>query len=91
MKYSRILRSDDLEKFGVTGSDTNKLALKEMLDYIQIKYGRSGRVLLSDLKNRFTIKPYGWKDMTISGLVAILYIKRRDQTPLPVRTLVQRP
>ena len=71
----RILRSDDLEKFGVTGSDTNKLALKEMLDYIQLKYGRSGRVLLSDLKERFTKKPYGWKDMTISGLVAILYIR----------------
>jgi len=71
----RILRSDDLEKFGVTGSDTNKLALKEVLDYIQLKYGRSGRVLLSDLKDRFTKKPYGWKDMTISGLVAILYIR----------------
>ncbi|MDQ1254372.1 MAG: hypothetical protein QG646_3603, partial [Euryarchaeota archaeon] len=71
----RILRSDDLEKFGVTGSDTNKLALKEMLEYIQIKYGRSGRVLLSDLKDRFTKKPYGWKEMTISGLVAILYIR----------------
>jgi KAP family P-loop domain len=71
----RVLRSDDLEKFGVTGSDTNKLALKEMLDYIQLKYGRSGRVLLSDLKERFTKKPYGWKDMTISGLVAILYIR----------------
>ena len=71
----RVLRSDDLEKFGITGSDTNKLALKEMLDYIQLKYGRSGRVLLSDLKERFTKKPYGWKDMTISGLVAILYIR----------------
>ncbi|KKG09807.1 BREX system P-loop protein BrxC [Methanosarcina sp. 2.H.A.1B.4] len=71
----KVLRSDDLEKFGVTGSDTNKLALKEVLDYIQMKYGRSGRVLLSDLKDRFTKKPYGWKDMTISGLVAILYLR----------------
>ncbi len=71
----KILRSDDLEKFGVTGSDTNKLALKEVLDYIQLKYGKSGRVLLSDLKERFTKKPYGWKDMTISGLVSILYIR----------------
>ena len=71
----RILHSDDLEKFGVTGNDTNKLALKETLDYIQLKYGRSGRVLLSDLKDRFMKKPYGWKDMTISGLVAILYIR----------------
>ncbi|KKH46858.1 BREX system P-loop protein BrxC [Methanosarcina sp. 1.H.A.2.2] len=71
----RVLRSDDLEKFGVTGSDINRLALKEVLDYIQLKYGRGGRVLLSDLKDRFTKKPYGWKDMTISGLVAILYLR----------------
>ena len=71
----RVLRSDDLEKFGVTGSDTNKLALKETLEYIQLKHGRSGRVLLSDLKDRFMKKPYGWKDMTISGLVATLYLR----------------
>lgn len=71
----RVLRSDDLERFGVGGSEINRLALKEVLDYIQLKYGRSGRVLLSDLKERFTKKPYGWKDMTISGLVAILYLR----------------
>ncbi len=71
----RVLRSDDLEKFGVTGSDINRLALKEVLDYIQLKYGRSGRVLLSDLKEHFTKKPFGWKEMTISGLVAILYLR----------------
>ena len=76
----RVLRSDDLEKFGVTGSDINRLALKEVLDYIQLKYGRSGRVLLSDLKERFTKKPYGWKDMTISGLVAILYSEKRSNS-----------
>ncbi|MGB9929835.1 MAG: BREX system P-loop protein BrxC [Methanosarcina sp.] len=71
----RILLSDDLEKYGVTGSDTNKLALKEVLEYIQLKSSRGGRILLSDLKNRFTVKPYGWKDMTISGLVAVLYTR----------------
>ncbi|MGD9776322.1 MAG: BREX system P-loop protein BrxC [Methanosarcina sp.] len=71
----RVLRSDDLERFGVEGSEINRLALKEMLDYIQLKYGRSGRVLLSDLKERFMKKPYGWKEMTISGLVAILYLR----------------
>ncbi|WP_292374247.1 BREX system P-loop protein BrxC [Methanosarcina sp. UBA411] len=69
----KLLRSDDLEKFGVTGSETNRLALKEMLDYIRLKHGRNGRVLLSDLKEHFTKKPYGWKDMTVSGLVATLY------------------
>ncbi len=71
----RVLRSDDLERFGVEGSDINRLALKEVLDYIQIKSGRSGRVLLSDLMGRFKKKPCGWKEMTISGLVATLYFR----------------
>jgi hypothetical protein len=71
----RVLRLDDLEKFGASGSDTNKLALKEMLDYIQMRHSRNVRVVLKDLKDRFTKKPYGWKEMTISGLVATLYIR----------------
>jgi hypothetical protein len=71
----KILRSDDLERFGNADSETNKLALKEVFEYIQIKASRGGRVLLSDLKSRFMVKPYGWKDLTISGLVAVLYIR----------------
>ncbi|MDD4126516.1 MAG: BREX system P-loop protein BrxC, partial [Methanomicrobium sp.] len=33
----RLLKSDDLEKFGVGKSETNNLALNEMLNYISIK------------------------------------------------------
>jgi hypothetical protein len=69
----RVLRSDDLEKFGIGRSETNKQALKEVLDYVDIRTEKNDTVVLKELKNRFTGKPYGWKDMTISGLVATLF------------------
>lgn len=69
----RILRSDDLEKFGIGKSDTNKLALSEVLNYVSIRYEKNTTVVLKDLKEHFIKKPYGWKDMTISGLIATLF------------------
>ncbi|AKB74615.1 hypothetical protein MSLAZ_1354 [Methanosarcina lacustris Z-7289] len=80
----RVLRSDDLEKYGIKDSETNKFALNDLFEYIKIRYERSGRVIFKDVKEHFMKKPYGWKEMTISGLVAVLYmreeIKLRSQT-----------
>ena len=70
----RILRSDDLEKFGVEKGETNKLAMNEVRDYISIRDERNTTVVLKDLKEHFMRKPYGWKDMTISGLIATLFV-----------------
>ena len=68
----RILTSSDLERYGLPEGETNKLALREMLDYLSIRNEQNKRVLLKDLKERFGRKPYGWKSFTISGLVAML-------------------
>ena len=83
----RVLKSDDLEKFGVGKSETNKLALDEMLNYISIRDERNNTVVLKDLKEHFMRKPYGWKDLTVSGLVATLFVAeevklRYQKTPL---------
>ncbi len=69
----RILRSDDLEKFGIGDSETNKLALEEVFNYITIRDERNTTVVLKDLKDHFMRKPYGWKDMTITGIIATLF------------------
>ncbi len=69
----KILRSDDLEKYGVKNI-TNKIARDEILDYLKINQERNTRVYLSYIKEKFMRKPYGWKDMTISGLVALLFV-----------------
>jgi len=83
----RVLKSDDLEKFGVGKSETNKLALDEMLNYISIRDERNNTVVFKDLKEHFMRKPYGWKDLTVSGLVATLFVAeevklRYQKTPL---------
>ncbi|MDA0525425.1 BREX system P-loop protein BrxC [Methanococcoides alaskense] len=69
----KILRSNDLEKYGIGKSDTNKRALKEVLDYVDIRTEKNDNVVLKEVKSRFSGKPYGWNDLTISGLVATLF------------------
>ncbi|MBN2489152.1 MAG: BREX system P-loop protein BrxC [Methanosarcinaceae archaeon] len=76
----RILKADDLEKFGAGKSDTNQLALREILDYLNIKHQKNDVVVLQDIKDKFRRKPYGWNEMTISGLVATLFA--RDEIKL---------
>ena len=70
----KVLRSDDLERFGIETSAINKLALDEVLNYITIRDEKNTTVVLKGLKEHFMKKPYGWKDMTISGLVATLFV-----------------
>ena len=70
----RILRSDDLEKFGVEKGETNKLAMNEVRDYISIRDEKNTTIVLKYLKGHFMRKPYGWKDLAISGLIATLFI-----------------
>jgi len=69
----KILKNDDLEKYGVK-NETNKIAREEILEHLKIEQERNNKVYLNYIKEKFTRKPYGWKDMTISGLVALLYV-----------------
>jgi len=70
----QLLKSDDLEKFGFGKSETNKLALDEVLNYINIHDERKTPVILGEFKEKFMKKPYGWKSTTISGLIVTLFM-----------------
>jgi len=72
-----LLKGTDLEKFGFGESSTNKMALNELNAYIKRKHDNKSRLLLRDIKERFQRKPYGWKPITISGLVATLFISEK--------------
>lgn len=87
----RVLRSDDLEKFGIKDSETNKFALNDLFEYIKIRHERSGRIVLKDVKEHFMKKPYGWKEMTISGLVAVLYMREEIKLRSQARYIVNDP
>ena len=70
----RLLKTNDLEKFGLGRSETNELALNEILSYISIRDERKIPVVFSELRDHFMGKPYGWKNYTVSGLVATLFM-----------------
>ena len=71
-----VLASDDIGQQGLklNGEEGNPLAIKELRDYLHLKASVE-RVLLSDVVDRFTGIPWGWKpDWEVVLLVARLYM-----------------
>jgi hypothetical protein len=71
-----ILAVDNVgqSSFVLGGEEGNPLALNEMREYLQLKASQS-RVLLSDVVDRFSGAPWGWKpDWEVVLLIARLYM-----------------
>jgi hypothetical protein len=71
-----ILAADDIGQQGLKleGEEGNPLALKELREYLHLK-ASSERVLLSDVVDRFTGIPWGWKpEWEVVLLVARLFM-----------------
>ncbi len=70
----KIFNSDG-DNSTLRDKSVNENALLDILDFVKINFKANRSISLSDIKSRFYKKPYGWKDMTISGLVAMLLKK----------------
>lgn len=71
-----VLNADDIGQHSLVmgGDEGNPIALKEMRDYLQLK-AASERVLLSDVVDRFTAIPWGWKpEWEVVLLIARLFM-----------------
>ena len=71
-----VLASDDIGQHGfkLDGEEGNHLAIKEMREYLHLK-ASAERVLLSDVVDRFTGIPWGWKpEWEVVLLVARLFM-----------------
>lgn len=71
-----VLASDDIGQHGfkLDGEEGNHLAIKEMRGYLHLK-ASAERVLLSDVVDRFTGVPWGWKpEWEVVLLVARLFM-----------------
>jgi len=55
-------------------TDILKVLRSDDLERFTIRDEKNTTVVLKGLKEHFMKKPYGWKDMTISGLVATLFV-----------------
>lgn len=68
-----ILRRNS-EQLTIDGgsSNANELAVKEVMDFISLQDSIQKQVRVKTILDRFKDKPYGWKDLDISGLIAEL-------------------
>ena len=68
------LLSDDVAQgqFGLEGSESNPEAYKEVRQYIDLCFAKNHKVLLDELVEKFTRKPYGWPDWEVVLLIAKL-------------------
>lgn len=69
-----LLHSDDITQQGLEldGDTANSQALKEAEQYITLRASGNDRILVSELLNRFSKRPYGWPDTEILILLAQL-------------------
>jgi hypothetical protein len=71
-----VLAADTIgqQGLGLDGEEGNPLAIKELRDYLQLK-ASAERVLLSDVVDRFTGIPWGWKpEWEVVLLIARLFM-----------------
>lgn len=86
-----VLTMDDISQsqLDLDGDEGNKLALEEVEQYIaQLASGHKHSLLVSDLLERFTKRPYGWPDAEVLLLLGRLAAAgrldfRANQTRLP--------
>ena len=73
-ELSAVLTADDIGQMGLslTGEEGNPQAIKEVAQYIDLKAHGTDRILVSDLVDRFSKRPFGWPDAEILLLIGRL-------------------
>ncbi|WFB59694.1 BREX system P-loop protein BrxC [Paenibacillus sp. BR1-192] len=73
-----ILRRNN-EQLTIDGgsSNANELAVKEVMDFISLQDSIQKQIRVKTILDRYKDKPYGWKDLDISGLIAELMKEQR--------------
>ncbi|WP_417438948.1 BREX system P-loop protein BrxC [Idiomarina sp.] len=74
-----VLTSDDTtqDALDLDGEAVNAEAIKEIEQFLAIKYDRNEKVFLTDIETRFTRRPYGWPTNEILLIVARLGLAGR--------------
>lgn len=91
-ELSAVLTVDDIGQMGLAldGEEGNPQAVKDVDQYIALKASGTERIVVSDIVDRFTARPYGWPDAEILLIVARLAAAgkitfQRGGGTLPVR------
>jgi hypothetical protein len=71
-----VLLSNDIGqyKLDIEGTEGNAQALKEMKNFIDLSMIKNQSILLNELVDRFSGRPYGWPDLEVVLLIARLFV-----------------
>ncbi|KRE50663.1 BREX system P-loop protein BrxC [Paenibacillus sp. Soil724D2] len=74
-----LLLKSNTEQMTIDGTKTNanELAVKEVMDFISLQDSIQKQIRVKMILDRFKDKPYGWKDLDISGVIAELMKEQR--------------
>jgi len=74
-----ILHTDDITQLGLTldGEEGNPQAVKEVDQFITLKTTGDSTLMITDIINQFTKRPYGWPDIEILLILARLAVAGR--------------
>ena len=82
------LMDKKISQMSLMDTDPNRLAIDEVKNHIELSTARNLQVTVKSLIGKFSIAPYGWKELDIQGIIITLF-KRQDikvilnQEPLP--------
>lgn len=71
-----VLLANDIGQYAlqIDGAEGNAQALKEMKQFIDLNMAKNHSILLNDLVDRFSGRPYGWPEFEIALLAARLFV-----------------
>ncbi len=75
-ELNTVLGADDIAQIGMSldGEEGNPQAVKELQQYIDLKASGNDRILVSDIVDRFSKRPFGWADNEILLIIARLAV-----------------
>ena len=61
----------------VPGTEPNKDAAAKVEEYLEIQYMKHLPTSMSDVQNRYQAIPYGWREIDIAAVVALLVVRQK--------------
>ena len=71
----------DIQQFTLTGEEDelNHLALDEIMHYIDLQDAVHLQITMKNILDKFQDAPYGWREIDIAGMIALLFRQQKIQ------------
>ena len=91
-ELNAVLSVDDIAQIGLSldGEAGNPQAVADMQQFINLKASGNDRILVSDIVDRFSKRPYGWADNEILLIIARLAVNNQITFQLNGGTLANK-